>query len=473
LLVPWLIGLGLSALQVCLFTGFAPVFHSTELPYQLLTVSFLAGHALGYAWRERWLWPLALLCTAAPVLVVGMRGFSPALDGAAERWALPAGAAAAALMTAALAHLTVQWWQRCEHSSAALARLYSAEMLGSACGLLLASLLGVRGMLDCFPYLATLAFAGCGLRRIAGAALGLAVLQSVFLARLENWSVRRVYASPAAGAMEVLERAYSPYQLIEVISYAGQPYLFLNGLCHHNPRELVALNYYLAELPAQLLDSAARDKGVLVLGAGALLSPAETTRRGLQTTVVELDAKVLEVSARQFAPRFGLDLHSPLLNMVADDARHYAHQPRQFGLIVFSLPYPYSLNVASLFTREFFGVLSQRLSGSGCMAIFLGLSSRETALDPVAAAILRALRQVFPHAVGIRSRDSDNMVVLVRKDRPWELSEVDRVLTRDRRYGYRLLAPRELDNLAARAKAASLWDLRTCGWLNLRLWFGS
>jgi hypothetical protein len=447
-----------------LLIGLGPVFHSSELPYQLLAVSLLLGHALGYRIGSRLLTPLALLCCLSPLALVGLRAVGSQEVEANSLLALLLGILLAVLSTAALARLTLHWWAQLSGSPQELRQLYSLEMIGSGCGMGLAVLVGPLGMLRLFPWLAALAFGPWP--RLRSGALLLAASQSLGLAAAMEGSARQVYGPQS----QVLEASYSPYQLVEAVQFEGQPYLYLNGLCHHNPDNLVVLNYYLSTLPAKLLSPQTAGQGALILGGGALLSARETRAVGLDSTVVELDPEVLRIGQKHFAPALGLNPHDPGLHLVCDDARRYTRAPRQYGLIVFSLPYPYSLSVASLFTREYFQHLQTRLAPGGFLTLFLGASAGRGQLDPVAASILRSLRLTFPHTLALSSREMNNTVVLCRNDQPWDIRTVFEQCRRDGYIRFHILKPGRLATLSDLAPPLTLWDLRSCARLNLGLW---
>ncbi|MBN9416888.1 MAG: hypothetical protein J0I12_15695 [Candidatus Eremiobacteraeota bacterium] len=454
----------LASLQVVLLTGLGPIFHSGELPYQLLGVALLLGHALGYRLPLRALAPLALLCSWTPAALLFLRGAGPEDP---ERNSLPLlllGLLLAILATAALARMTVYWWQQLNGRREELVRLYSLELAGSALGLCLAALLGPLGNLRFFAWLCVWAFASRP--RLAGlCALG-ALAQSLWIPRWMLENAARVHRPG-----RVLEASFSPYQLVEAVEMDGQRFLYLNGLCHHNPGVLQALNYYLSVLPSRVLPESARSQGALVLGGGALLSAAETRKAGLDTTVLELDPEVLRISQEYFAPQFGLNPQDPQLHLICNDARWSLRAPRKYGLIVFSLPYPYALNVASLFSRESFAQLRSKLAPGGILTVFLGAPrSRRDQLDPMACSILRGVREVFPHTLGISSQEMYNTVLLCRADQPLDKDLLARTCLADGYRRFHFVLPGQQDALSRNTAPLSLWDLSPCARLNWNLW---
>ena len=447
-----------------LLTGLGPIFHSGELPYQMLGICLLLGHATGYRMPSGALPPLAVLCCLTPGCLLYLRTCGPVDPEQSSPALLCLGLLLAVLATAALAHLTVYWWRQMDGQRSQLVRLYSLEMLGSAAGLGLAVLAGPLGSLRIFPWLCACVFSFRARLGILCAALALS--QSLLLPGWLLESANRVHRPG-----RVLEASFSPYQLVEVVERDGQRYLYLNGLCHHNPDVLQALNYYLSVLPARILQEPARAQGALVLGGGALLSAAETRKAGLETTVLELDPEVLRISQQYFAPEFGLNSYDPQLHLVCDDARQCLRSTRQYGLIVFSLPYPYSLNVAGLFSKESFARLKDKLAPGGIMTVFLGAPrSRREKLDPTACSILRGVREVFPYTLAISSREMYNTVVLCRADEPFDKDELARQCLTDGYRRFHFILPAQQDRLVEKVRPLSLWDLTPCARLNLSLW---
>lgn len=447
-----------------LLTGLGPIFHSGELPYQLLGISLLLGHALGYRLPLWLLSPFGLLCCSTPCLLLFLRSHGPADPERNSLTLLLLGLLLAVLATAALARMTIYWWQQLQGRRQQLVRLYSLELLGSAAGLCLAAVLGPLGSLRFFGWLCVGAFAFRP--RLAALCTLAALAQSLWVPDWVMENAARVH-QPA----RVLEARFSPYQLVEAVELDGQRFLYLNGLCHHNPGALQALNYYLSVMPTRILSDSARSHGALVLGGGALLSAAETRKAGLETTVLELDPEVLRVSQEYFAPGFGLDAKDPQLHLLCNDARSILRSPRQYGLIVFSLPYPYALNVASLFTRESFAQLRSKLAPGGILTVFLGAPrSRRDQLDPMACSILRGVREVFPYTLGISSQEMYNTVVLCRADEPLDKDLLARTCLTDGYRRFHFLLPAQQDALSRSTPPLSLWNLAPCASLNLNLW---
>ncbi|MFN8608746.1 MAG: fused MFS/spermidine synthase [Vulcanimicrobiota bacterium] len=450
-----------------LLSGLGPVLHAGELAYQLLGISLLAGHAVGYRLHRNLAAWLAPLCALTPALVIGLRNLAGVDSEVNPPMTLVCAFFLAVGACAPLAGLTLCLWQRLQGQREQLARLYACEMLGSALALALAILTGPLGLLRVFPMLAALAFLLYG-RRVGLVSVLPALFQLVFL---PGWLTYQAVCSHRALVQpRILELSLSAYQLVEVVESQGERYLFLNGLCHHDPRHLQALNYYLVSLPAQLLSTRLQTKRALVLGGGALLSAAELRRLGWQTTVVELDPEVLRLSAKHFAPSFGLNPDDPGLRLVCDDARSYTRADRHYDLIVFSLPYPYSLNVASLFTQEYFQSLRERLDPGGAVTVFLGTTAGRRRLEPVAAAILQSLRKVFPSILVISSQEMANTVVLCQTTDRWDRSALTRLALGDGYRRFHLISDASAQQLCQGARAASLWDLSMCLRLNFDLW---
>lgn len=458
--------MALAWLQLVCSSGLGPVFGSGEMALQVLAVSLLAGHTLGYSARRKWMEPLLLISVTTGAATLLMRCLP---------WSYTQRVAAACgwttLATAALAHLSVRWWNAhpADEREQRFSQFYRSELLGAATALLLGSWLG--------PWRSTLVLglpmaAACwslGAKRWGAALLLIAVIQAAALGGLRQGVWSRLY--PGA---RVVEGTASAYQTVEVIERGGSAELYLNGLCHHNLAQLKLLDALLTDGPLALMGPAtpSQPRRALVLGAGGLTSAGACRTRGWDTTVVELDPDVLRLASTWLAAQAGLHpAEDPQLRLVTDDARHFLLQDTgNYDLIVFSLPYPYSLSVASLFTQEFLATLTGRLSSDGILSIYLGAPVVRGRLDPVAASLLLALTSKQQQVILLSSWEAGNSVAWCRPGRgllpalvrPWSSNLSGQHV--------RLYSGSSLASLTAAAEPMRLADFRTCARLNWELW---
>ncbi|MBT9582946.1 hypothetical protein IV102_06325 [bacterium] len=460
------IGLSLMLLQLLLVWHLGPVFHSSELPWQTLAVGALLGQALGY-WLGALKWSRALVPVAslAPLLAVALRGLSslgPLQHNLVLR--LLSGMSVAVVCSAGLAQLTVAYWNH-RPARMRLSRFYALEMLGAIGALALALALGPDGSTLVYPWCVLLAAQGwVGLPTCLSLLL-VAVLESLTFSQARWLAGQRAY-SPAL----LKAQAVSPYQYVEIVEQHGQSYLFLNGLCHYGPQSVNQLNRYLAQWPAQRLPSGVQRSGCLILGAGSFVAPAYTLQAGLPTTVIELDARVVELGRANFADQWR-PIH-PLdgLKVVVGDARQELERQGPTGLVVINLPTPYSLNVASLFTREFFERIRGQLVPGGQLSLFLGGPLQETGLDGFEGPVVQALLQVFPHLLAISSVSCENTVILASDSPLGTPTEWRRHLRSQGQSRFRLLTEEDLKVLAAPYQPASFNNFQFCAALNRSLW---
>ena len=140
--------------------------------------------------------------------------------------------------------------------------------------------------------------------------------------------------------------------------------------------------------------------------------------------------------------------------------------------MVVNLPAPYSLNVASMFTQEFFEVLRQKVSADGVCTVFLGSPLDPAGADLTQGPILAAMLRAFPDVLAISSLNCQNTVVLGSSG---SLGNVREWRVRLRSHGQNRFALYSRQQLAALTEGfspSSLNDLRICAALNRTLWEG-
>ena len=446
-------GYSLIFLQLILNWHLGPVLHSSELPWLLLSCTALLGQAAGYGWRQR-RWPLLFLtvCWTTPLLAALLRAV------ALPPWAtLAASAALAVASSFPLAYLISQLW-----SGHSLRSFYRVELGGALVALLTALLFSPPACTFIFPW-AVLLGAWSRLPRITRPLACLLPLLSSVGFPQARWQA----ASHAYQPHQLLAQQISAYQYVEVVETPTGRAFFLNGLCHYGPDAYNRLNFYLGPLAASRISPEARRAGCLMLGAGTFVAPALVAESGVKTTVIELDPAVVGLGmtffeqARPKSARFEI--------LTGDARRLLAEQPPQ-GLIVVNLPSPYNLNVASMFTVEFYRSIKARLVQGGACSVFLGAPLEPTGANSVQGPILAALLEVFPEALAVSSHGFDNTVVLVSGDPLGETAEVRRYLRTHGQNRFTLYTRPQLQALAGNFQAASLNDLRLCSALNRLLW---
>ena len=455
-------------LQLLLVWHLGPVFHSSELPWQLLAMGALLGQGLGY-WLSGSGWSRCLLPVAslAPLLAVALRFLCARGPLEHNFWlSLLLGLSISLLCSAGLAQLTVAYWRQ-RPAKVRLSRFYALELLGAIACLALALLLGPDLATLLYPWAVLLAAQGLVGWPTCAMLLLVALLESLTFTRARWASGQHAYFPFTLKA-----QAVSPYQYVEIAEYQGQPYLLLNGLCHYGPQSTNQLNQYLAQWPAQRLAPQARQAGCIILGAGSFVAAAHTMKEGLKTTVIELDPEVVRVGRESFQGQWRPISDLEGLTVVVGDARQELTRQAPTGLLVINLPTPYSLNVASLFTREFFESARSQLVPGGQLSLFLGGPLQKTGLDSYEGPVVQALLQVFPHLLAISSASCDNTVILASNSSLGSPAEWRRHLLAQGQNRFGLLTEVELKVMANQFRPASLRDFRFCAYLNRDLWFG-
>lgn len=450
-------GFSLILLQFVLNWHLGPVLHSSELPWLLLCCTALAGQALGYG-RSRPQWASGFLAVtiSAPLLVVGVRCCATTAGTTLVLSGLLATAA-----TFALSHLVSCYWR--VRGDQSLVRFYRIELGGAISGLVCALLWGPLRSTQLFPWSVLVAAWPLGTRLQRLCLCCMALVSSLGFSSVCWQAARLAYPGSRLVALRI-----SPYQYVEVVENKTGRFLFLNGLCHYGPTTYNQLNLYLAQLPAERLSGLARQSGCLVVGAGTFVAPALTVREGFATTVVELDPAVVALGLEHFQnERPGQDQ----FEVESGDVRRLLSGHAPFGLIVINLPAPYSLNVASLFTREFYQAARQKLRRDGLCTVFLGACLDPRGANDAQGPILSAMLSVFPHTLAISSTTCQNTVVIGSESR---LSSEDwrKLLRRHGQNRFTLYSGLQLAELSRDFPPAGLQDLRLCAAFNKALWFG-
>ena len=451
-----LCGFSLILLQLVLNWHLGPVLHSSELPWLLVSCTALLGQALGYGWRSR-KWPAIFLVLTlfAPVLASQIRN----CQGGA--WTTLLLSASLALTTSfPLSHLVACYWHW--QANASIRTFYRRELLGVLSALVLTLALGPIRSTLIFPWGVVLAAWSLHSRLSRAFLLVLATLASLSLSGARQQGARSAFPGATLVAQEV-----SPYQYVEVVDTAAGRFLFLNGLCHYGPPAYKQLNTYLAQIPARRLPDSARRAGCLVLGAGTFVAPALVAEQGLETTVIELDPAVVKLGIEYFQQSRPAGDH---FQITTGDARVLLRRHPPVGLVVINLPSPYSLNVASLFTQEFFREVRGKLVPGGVCSVFLGAPLDPAGANSVQGPTLAALQTAFPHSLAISSRSCDNTVVYSSSDPLGSLQELRRDLRAHGQNRFTLYSREQLEGLTRGIAPASLNDLSLCAALNRTLW---
>lgn len=185
-----------------------------------------------------------------------------------------------------------------------------------------------------------------------------------------------------------LEQWIDPYQRIHLVyenpvtnsAFPGNLTLYLN----HRPQfDLYTFTtYHESMLHGPLNLSSQSPKEVLILGGGDGLLAMTIKNRlpHIHLTQVELDPLMIELASTHPSLK-KLNRHSltrgTIDDLIIEDGFHYLRQTqKKFDLIFIDFPYPYSDELLSLYSQEFYSVVKKRLSSHGMAVIDFPLTKK-------------------------------------------------------------------------------------------------
>lgn len=162
----------------------------------------------------------------------------------------------------------------------------------------------------------------------------------------------------------------------------------------------------LAHLPL-LLHPAPHDVCIIGLGSGVTLASA-LTHRIARADVVEISPEIA-VASRYFAAENRNALADPRTRLIVGDARsHLVLTPRKYDVIVSEPSNAWMAGVATLFTREFFAALRERLLPGGVICQW---AHTYDIADADLRAIVATFADVFPDATIWLAGGSDLLLI--------------------------------------------------------------
>jgi len=228
----------------------------------------------------------------------------------------------------------------------------------------------------------------------------LAILASPLGPALHRWAVAGRWA-PAHLAFE----GNSPYGNVAAIAEAGQVTVFSNGspvLTAPDPD--VAAVEEMVHLPALFLNEPPRR--ALVIGGGAGGVAHELLRYPLERLdYAELDPMLIQAIRAVPTSLTTEELSDPRLHLALTDGRRFVMECRseadahQYDLILVNLPYPSTLVLNRLYTREFYQQVRALLKPAGLLVAPSppARTYAGPALRDLLAVYRRTLASVFPH----------------------------------------------------------------------------
>ncbi len=325
-----------------------------------------------------------------------------------------------------------------DHVGEVAGRLYAISTIGSLLGtflsaLLLIPLLGTQRTFVTYAVVLA-AVASLGLRRRW-------LLAAVAIAALLAVPVGSVKGADVPDGARVLEERETEYQYARIVELAdGSRVLELNeGQAVHSQwraETVLTDNYWDAFLvdPLAALGRPPRSLAVLGAGAGTMVRAYGRYFPSTEVDAVEIDGELTDLGRRWFGLR-----DRPGLRFHAEDARPFLRRSDRRYDAVFVDAYRQPYIPFYLTTREFFGLVRDRLAPGGVLAVNVGHPEGSDRLERVLTATMRS---VFAHVA--RDPVTEVNTVLMASSAP---------LTRDRVRAAAPSLPRDLQPLAAEAAA--------------------
>ncbi|HOM50411.1 MAG TPA: fused MFS/spermidine synthase [Phycisphaerae bacterium] len=337
------------------------------------------------------------------------------------------------LMGAVFPVLTRVAGQHLVEPGRAVARVYAINTIGSMAGCVLAGfvlirgdVLGVRNSILAAALLNGILGVWLLIRSLAGRQRGWAVLAGTIVGACfafgmvgGRWSPDLLTSGPfrRPDTLSNTPRKILFYEegvdLTVAVEQAGddpdQLSLTVNGKpdASTHPRD-VRTQLLVGHLPA-LLGPESRPACVVGLGSGMTLAAVAKHRSYSHVDCLEISDSVIRAAAF-FAP-FTEDVLAPdpRIRILREDGRNHLLLTReQYGLIVSEPSNPWISGVSSLFTREFFDLCRQRLTGDGCLAVWLHTYSMSREDFRM---VVRTLNEVFPFVTLWRLEHTDFCLV--------------------------------------------------------------
>ncbi|WP_136443304.1 polyamine aminopropyltransferase [Pacificoceanicola onchidii] len=166
----------------------------------------------------------------------------------------------------------------------------------------------------------------------------------------------------------------TPYQQITVTRFRDRVRLFLDYSIQFDTKDEHRYHEMLVH-PAMGL--APRVASVLILGGGDGMAVREVLKHdGVdRVTLVDLDPRVTELFRDQadLAALNSGALRDPRVRIINQDAWRFIEESEEtFDVILLDLPDPKNIALSKLYSREFYGLLVQRLSATGLMVTQAG-----------------------------------------------------------------------------------------------------
>lgn len=382
-LVLLLSGMNLMIIQFVMIRSFSSILSGTEIVVMIVTLSFFAGHSVGYFCSDRIsaaafkiisLLVLALHLT----LPFSIRYLSGFLFGQGAAWlTLLAAVFVSAFCLSSYYSLLLPRFIA-QEGRESVGEIYRQELIGALAGLFLifastlfphgstglmvVYLLSLSAILHCFWRSRVLLAVACSL---VAAYIGLAP-------RFEAGSVSYLYSQRSGNNLQWIFSADTPYQRVEILEGPGRHrVLYLDGVRHYGSDSLSNFNHYISGIPASLLARPA----VLIVGSGSMNAVYDALPYARSVDTVEIDEVVVESGRTHLRekPDPGTEaLLREKWTLSVDDAKHFIkNTPKKFDMVVLDVASPLQMQVALLYSKEFFEIVSEKLTDNGILCLSL------------------------------------------------------------------------------------------------------
>jgi spermidine synthase/MFS family permease len=202
-----------------------------------------------------------------------------------------------------------------------------------------------------------------------------------------------------------------------VIATNGKPDAGLQVLPRHKASPDEVTMRMAAALPLGLHPHP-RDVAIVGWGSGMTTATFLSSKVPESVATIEIEHAMYD-GARLFGPKVALGYTDPRSHPHFDDARTYfSTGNRQFDVVVSEPSNPWVTGVASLFTKEFYGLVRRHLRPDGVMVQWIQSYELD---DRLLGTMVAALVEVFPHVQVYLTNSSD--LIFVASTRP--LPEID------------------------------------------------
>ncbi len=205
------------------------------------------------------------------------------------------------------------------------------------------------------------------------------------------------------------------------IKNGGDLFMLTNGKSDGSAIGDAGTQVMLPLIPAMLHPGEVKKACIVGLGTGTSAGWLAQVPSLERIDVIELEPKLFE-HIGPFSPVNQNCLENPKVNPIIGDAREILLvKGEKYDLIASEPSNPHRAGVANLYTRAFYGAVSDRLAEDGIFAQWLQAYEID---NETVSLIVTTLSSVFPRVEIYQSLHSDLIFVCSKDEKPWNLSKV-------------------------------------------------